>query len=266
MVASGAPAPKTVVALVPARAGSKRVQHKNIRYLGGHPTIAYTIASARASGIFEAVVVSTDSPLIAEVAQHYGAEVPFLRPAEYATEKSPDIEWLAHTLGRLADAGRFFDAFSILRPTSPFRKAETIRRAWQQFLATPGVDSLRAIEKCVQHPYKMWLVNEKGDRMMPFVAERPADGGAPWHSRQYQALPPVYVQNASLEIAWTRVATELKSISGDVLTPFFTQGDEGFDINNMEDWWVALHMLESGAGTCPPVPQAPFPEERLRAS
>jgi N-acylneuraminate cytidylyltransferase len=252
------------IALIPARAGSKRVQHKNIRYLGGHPLIAYTIAAARASGVFQAVLVSTDSPLIAEIATHYGAEIPFLRPEQFATETSPDIEWLAYTVGRLAEADRRFDAFSILRPTSPFRRPDTIRRAWQQFLATPGIDSLRAIEKCAQHPYKMWLVN--GDRMTPFVKDRPTDGGPPWHSRQYQALPPVYVQNASLEIAWTRVVTEKQSISGEVLTPFLTQGDEGFDINNMEDWWVAQHMVSSGAGTLPGVPQPSFPEERIKTS
>lgn len=254
----------SAIALIPARAGSKRVQHKNIRRFGEHPMIAYTLAAARASGVFQDVLVSTDSQLIADVATHYGAEAPFLRPAEFATEMSPDIEWLAYTITRLADAGRRYDAFSILRPTSPFRKADTIRRAWRQFLATPGIDSLRAIEKCAQHPHKMWRVD--GDRMEPFVKERPADGGAPWHSRQYQALPPVYVQNASLEIAWTRVVTEQRSISGEVLTPFFTQGDEGFDINNMEDWWLAQHMLASGAGTFPPVTQSPFPEERLKIS
>jgi CMP-N-acetylneuraminic acid synthetase len=252
---------RTAIALIPARAGSKRVLHKNVRRFGDHPMIAYTIAAARASGVFQAVLVSTDSPLIAAVATHYGAEAPFLRPAEIATETSPDIEWLAYTVERLAESGRRYDAFSILRPTSPFRKAETIRRAWRQFLATPGIDSLRAIEKCAQHPYKMWRVD--GDRMLPFVADRPADGGPPWHSRQYQALPAVWVQNASLEIAWTRVVTEQHSISGDALTPFFTQGDEGFDINNMEDWWVAQHMLASGAGTFPAVTQLPFPEERL---
>ena len=142
----------TIVALVPARAGSKRVKGKNIRILGEHPLIAYTIAAARASGIFDAVVVSTDSETIAEVARHYGAEVPFLRPAAFASETSPDIEWVEDTLARLGAAGRAWNCFSILRPTSPFRRAETIRRAWAEFRQEPGVDSLRAVEKCRQHP------------------------------------------------------------------------------------------------------------------
>jgi hypothetical protein len=109
--------------------------------------------------------------------------------------------------------------------------------------------------------YKMWRI--QGERMEPFVAQRPQDGGPPWHSRQYQTLPPVYVQNASLEIAWTRVVTELRSISGDAIAPFLTEGDEGFDINNMEEWWIAQHMVESGHGTLPEVDQAPFPARRL---
>jgi CMP-N,N'-diacetyllegionaminic acid synthase len=246
----------SIIALVPARAGSKRVQNKNIRVLGAHPLLAYTLAAARESGIFGEVLVSTDSPLIAEVAAHYGAAVPFLRPAAMATETSPDIEWLEYTLAELRTRGRRYDAFSILRPTSPFRKPETIRRAWRQFLDTPGIDSLRAVEKCAQHPYKMWVL--QGERMEPFVRERPTDGGAPWHSRQYQSLPPVYVQNASLEIAWARVVTELRSISGDVVSPFLTAGDEGFDINNMDEWWLAGHMLASGSSTVPEVAQAPF--------
>jgi N-acylneuraminate cytidylyltransferase len=245
----------SLIGLVPARAGSKRVQNKNIRLFGRHPLIAYTIAAARASGVFDSVLVSTDSERIADIARHYGAEVPFLRPAEMATETSPDIEWLRYTLERLRGSGREYDAFSILRPTSPFRKPETIRRAWRQFLGDPGVDSLRAVEKCAQHPGKMWVLD--GARMTPFVKEQPE--GTPWHSRPYQALPPVYAQNASLEIAWTRVVTSLGTISGRVLMPFVSEGDEGFDINVQEEWWIAERMLETGAGTLPVVEQDPYP-------
>lgn len=252
----------SVVALVPARAGSKRVKNKNVRYLADHPLIAYTISAALQSRVFAAVVVSSDSPLIADVARHYGADVPFLRPAELATETSPDIEWLRYTVSELEAAGRRFDAFSILRPTSPFRKPDTIQRAWRQFVSTPGIDSLRAVEKCAQHPYKMWQL--EGDRMKPFVDETPRDGGTAWHSRPYQALPAVYVQNASLEIAWTRVVTELGSISGGALAPFLTQGDEGFDINQPEDWWLAEHMLSSSTATLPPVPAPAYPKEQLK--
>ena len=137
----------SIIALIPARAGSKRVPDKNIRPLAGHPLIAYSITAALNSGIFTDVLVSTDSEKYADVARHYGAEVPFLRPAALAGDQSPDIEWLQYTLQRLEAAGRKFDCFSILRPTSPFRMPATIQRAWQEFSSQNGVDSLRAVEK-----------------------------------------------------------------------------------------------------------------------
>ena len=248
-------APKAV-ALIPARSGSVRVPHKNVRPLAGHPLIAYTIAAARASGVFDAVVVSTDSDLYARVARHYGAEVPFLRGHDLAGSTSPDIEWVLHALGSLADAGRAFDAFAILRPTSPFRKPETIRRAWAAFTAAEGVDSLRAVEPCEQHPGKMWVV--RGDRMVPLMPLSPDD--APWHSQQKAALPLVHVQNASLEIAWTEMAFRTRSIAGQVLMPFLTEGDEGVDINGPHDWWYAEHLIAGGEAVLPTVSEPVFPE------
>src|SRR5919202_315422 len=97
------PMPSSAVALIPARAGSERVPGKNIRPLAGHPLLAYAIATARHADIFDRVVVSTDSEEIADVARHYGADVPFLRPPELATSTSPDIEWIAYTLDRLPE-------------------------------------------------------------------------------------------------------------------------------------------------------------------
>jgi CMP-N,N'-diacetyllegionaminic acid synthase len=248
------PAEPTVVGLVPARAGSKRVPNKNIRPLAGHPVIAYTIAAARDSGMFESVLVSTDSEEIARIARYYGADVPFLRPPQFATDTSPDIEWIEDVLRTLAQQGRRTDCFSILRPTSPFRKADTIRRAWSAFTTAEGVDSLRAVEKCKQHPGKMWII--RGDRMFPLLPIGPAE--QPWHSSQYPSLPEVYVQNASLEIAWARVVFEGRTIAGNVVMPFLTQGDEGYDVNDVADWIYAEHMLSTGQAVLPPVPQPPF--------
>ncbi len=239
----------SIIALIPARAGSKRVKDKNIRPLAGHPLMAYTIAAALASGVFDAVLVSTDSPAYADIARHYGAEVPFLRPAEFAGDLSPDIEWVEYTLKRLVDQGRTYDCFSILRPTSPFRQPETIQRAWQQFLDDPCVDSLRAVEKVRQHPGKMWVV--RGNRMTPLLPLSPPE--QPWHSSQYPSLPEVYVQNASLEIAWTRVVFETRTIAGHTLMPFFTRGLEGFDINREEDWWYAEYLLQQGLAKLPSI-------------
>jgi N-acylneuraminate cytidylyltransferase len=234
--------------------GSKRVPGKNVRVLGGHPLIAYTIAPALQSGVFDAVIVSTDSEEIAAIARHYGAEVPFLRPAEYAGDKSPDIEWVEYTLARLADDGRPFDAFSLLRPTSPFRTPDTLQRAWAIFCADPRVDSLRAVEKCTQHPGKMWIA--RNHRLLPLLPFGPAE--QPWHSSQYQSLPEVFVQNASLEIAWSRLVFDGRTIAGETIVPFFTDEMEGFDINNRYDWMTAELLLQNGEATLPSVPQQPY--------
>ena len=243
-----------IVALIPARSGSKRVPDKNIRPLAGHPLIAYSIAAALQSKIFKAVIVSTDSQRYADIARHYGAEVPFLRPAKIAGGTSPDIEWVAHTLTQLRNNGQDYEAFSILRPTSPFRLPGTIRRAWKDFLAAEGVDSLRAVEKCQQHPGKMWIV--RGSRMMPLLPMGPAQ--QPWHSSQYPSLPEVYIQNASLEIAKTRVIFDNKTIAGNVLMPFFTENFEGFDVNSDYDWNLAEHLVKTDQAKLPAIPQSPY--------
>jgi N-acylneuraminate cytidylyltransferase len=282
----------SVVALIPARGGSKRVPGKNVRVLGGHPLIAYTIAPALESGVFDAVIVSTDLPEIAEVARRYGAEVPFLRPAALAGDTSPDIEWVDHTLRALAGQGRAYDAFSLLRPTSPFRTPDTLRRAWAAFSADPRADSLRAVEKCTQHPGKMWVA--RGNRLLPLLpfglpaaTAQSSEGGPvspklqgsegppqPWHSSQYQSLPLVYVQNASLEMAWSRTVLEGHTIAGEAVMPFFTDDMEGFDINNRYDWLLAEHLVASGEAKLPaceaaggtPAGEAPFDAADSRAA
>lgn len=244
----------SIVALIPARAGSKRVPDKNIRPLANHPLMAYTIAAAIDSGIFSDVIVSTDSEHYAEIAKHYGAQVPFLRPAALAGDQSPDIEWVEFTLCRLAEADRKYDCFSILRPTSPFRLPATIQRAWQAFSSQQGVDSLRAVEKCTQHPAKMWVI--RGNRMMPLLPLGPAE--QPWHSSQYPSLPEIYVQNASLEIAKSRVVFEDRTIAGNVVMPFLTTDYEGFDVNNEYDWQLAEHTVQEGDARLPRVSQSAY--------
>jgi N-acylneuraminate cytidylyltransferase len=236
------------------------VTGKNVRLLAGHPMLAYTIAAALDSRVFESVIVSTDSEEIAATARHYGAEVPFLRPAEFAGDMSPDIEWLEHIIAELGNRGRSWECFSLLRPSSPFRTADTIRRAWALFMSQDGVDSLRAVEKCAQHPGKMWII--RGQRMFPLLPLGPET--QPWHSTPYQALPLVYVQNASLEIAWTRVVRERRSIAGDVLVPFVTEGYEGFDINDAYDWTVAERLLADGLVQLPRLSERRKTDEQLR--
>ena len=217
------------IALIPARAGSVRVPGQNVRELAGHPLLAYSIGAARESGLFEAIVVSTDSEDIAAVARRYGAEVPGLRPAELAGSTSPDIDWI-----QLALDSTPYEFFSILRPTSPFRRGSTISRAWERFQSVPDADSLRAVRPVREHPGKMWVI--EGDLMRPLQPQ--TEGEIPTHSRQTASLPLVYVQDSSLEIARTRIVAE-REIAGARVVPFLTEGAEGFSIDYPDDWDAA---------------------------
>ena len=230
----------TIHALIPARSGSKRSPGKNIRPLAGHPLLAWSILSAQQSGLFTRIAVSTDSLDYADIAQRYGAEA-IIRPPDAATDDSADIFWVRHALANLPHC----EAFAILRPTSPFRTADTIQRAWAQFSAFRSADSIRAVEPSKQHPGKQWTL-QPNQLISPVWPREWTDGVnvIPFHSRPTQTLPPVLAQNASLEIAWRRVVP--KSISGVRVLPFYTQGYEGLDINRDEDFLLAETLLEHG--------------------
>jgi CMP-N,N'-diacetyllegionaminic acid synthase len=243
----------TLFAFVPARAGSERVPHKNVRRLAGHPLIAYAIATARQSGLCERIICSTDSEAIADVARWYGAEVPFLRPPEYASSVSPDIEWLENMLERL-DAKP--DLFALVRATNPFRGPDVIRKGLEQLLATPEADSIRAVELVRQHPGKMWVLEER--TMRPLLDQSGLE--VAWHAGQLRALPPIYVQNSALEIAWARVVWETGTREGRVLAPYLTQGYEGFNIDYDDDFRLAEDLVARGQVTLPDVGREPFPE------
>jgi CMP-N-acetylneuraminic acid synthetase len=241
----------SIVALIPARSGSERVRDKNTRPLAGHPLLAYAIASARQAGIFDRVVCSTDSGKIAAVAQRYGADTPFLRPAKFATSTSPDIEWITHALAALEE---HYDLFAIVRATNPFRGPDVLIRGLEQLLATPEADSIRAVELVKQHPGKMWVL--EGKTMRPLLDQSHLDSA--WHAGQYQALPEIYVQNSALEIAWTRVVSQTGTREGRVVAPFLTRGHEGFNIDDEEDWDRARRLLDGGEAALPEV-ERPYP-------
>jgi len=219
-----------MIALIPARSGSKRVPHKNVKLLGGVPLMCWTIAVARKSGVFSKVVVSSDSIDYCRIASAWDAEA-VLRPAEISTDTSTDPEWVVHALERFPD-----ESFALLRPTAPFRTVDTLRRA-HKVLLDSGADSIRAVERAKQHPYKMWVVRE--NRCLPLFPL--------WDVRvqQIQSMPEVYWQNASLEMAWTRVLWG-GTITGYTIAPFFTEGLEGFDVNTIEDWHEAERIVASG--------------------
>ena len=213
----------------------------------GHPLIAYTIAAAKESGVFDRIIVSTDCPNTQQIAIDYGAEAPFLRPEAFASAISIDVEWITHAFENIDTE---FDAFAILRPTSPLRTATTIQRAWKEFLAHDNIDSIRAVELCQQHPGKMWTI-EPDKLLHPFIPQ--ADMDVALHAKQYQDLPEVYIQNSSLEIAWKRVIPETNSREGRVIAPFITTDFEGLAIDYEHDWFLCEHLVRTGKATAPTI-------------
>lgn len=240
----------SIVALIPARANSKRLPGKNTKKLDGHPLIAYTIVSAVRSGIFDRVLVCTDSKPIVQLAHEYKVES-FLRMASLDDEA--DIEWLKPLVTVELDPP--YDAFAILRPTSPFRTAESIRWAWQLFSMAGDFDSLRAVTPAREHPGKMWTMHRSGhlDTLVPLMLQ-PA--GTPWHSRPTQTLPQVYSQTAGLEIAWTNTVRRTDTISGTRVLSLELTWPESLDINSEHDWWIAERAIHDGRASLPEIPSA----------
>lgn len=236
------------VAFIPARSGSSRVPDKNIADFGGHPLIARTIVAARNSGVFRDVICITDSGQYAEIAERYGASVPELRPGATATDQSRDIEWLRWAIDLERASGDPWEVFAILRPTSPFRLATHIADAHRTFLDGQPCDSLRAVRPVSEHPGKMW--SAVGDLIVPIMPFSTA--GQPWHSSPTQALPQMYVQDASLEIGWVHRVRETGTIAGHVVRPFVNSGFTSFDINSPEDLVIARALMAEGI--CSPEP------------
>ena len=245
--------PDAAIALVPARSGSLRVPGKNVRPLGGHPLIAWTIAGARATGLFDSILVSTDSAETAEIARRYGAEVPWLRSAELAGATAPDIAWVRHAIDWLGEQGRGYELFSILRPTSPFRRPATIRAAFERLRSLGDrADSIRAVRLCQEHPAKMWQLGPE-DLMEPL---QPGElDGTPLHSQQYQALPEVYVQTSSLELAWMRTLRgPSPSIAGSRIAGLVVDGPDALSIDYPEDFERAERAVGDGLAAFPAEP------------
>jgi CMP-N,N'-diacetyllegionaminic acid synthase len=259
--------PFAMVALIPARRDSKRIPGKNTKLLAGHPLLAYTIAAALQSRVFARVIVCSDIPFV---------DVPFSPACIYqsgiewhdrdsVSDAQADIVWVRDVLGTF-DSSRLCrqpdrlrhrtrprpEAFAILRPTSPFRTADTIHRAFHVF-TTPDqtADSIRAVQMCREHPGKMWTI-EHG-RLLPLLSYTRGDG-IPWHSCPTQSLPQFYVQNSSLEMSWTANVEVHDTIHGRKVAPFRTEGHEGLTLDDPEDWAEAERLIASGEGRLPPLP------------
>jgi len=227
-----------ILGLVPARAGSERVKNKNIRLLGNQPLIAYTISCALKSKLLTKVVVSTDSVEIAEIAKDFGAEVPFLRPAEISTSYSTELEFHHHALSALEKQCNFIpDLIVNLYPTCPFRKSSSIDRAIALLLENHEFDSLRSVTPCTEHPYKMWIKENK--EIKPFVQSSDYEK----HTLSYQMLPKVYIQNACIYISRYQTIMEKGSTLGDKILGFEMDQKEALDINNELDFKLASSLL-----------------------
>jgi len=239
---------ESVIALIPARGGSKRLPGKNTKLLAGHPLIAYTIAAAQQSKVFQQIVVSTDSDEATQIALSMGAGV-IQRPAKYASDDSPDIEWVRHALMSQSIADEGHECFAILRPTSPFRTAATIQRAWAEYERSP-CDSLRAVEVVKVNPHKMFYLNNC--ELIPIL---PTYDVPPWHSRPTQTLPWVVQQNASLEFSKCSLVRDrlFPSITGPRIWGFLNPEPEGFDLNTVEEFEKAERMVASGEWRLPSV-------------
>jgi len=231
-----------ILALIPARGGSKSIPHKNIQPLAGFPLIAYSIAAATQSKFITRTIVSTDDAEIARIARGYGAETPFMRPAEFAQDNTLDYPVFTHALSWLNENEAYQPEILVqLRPTSPLRPPECVDQAVQILLEHPEADSVRGVIPSGQNPYKMWQINEQG-RMTPLLSL--SGVGEPFNSPR-QALPQTFWQTGHIDAIRLSTITEKVSLSGDRIYPLQIDPRYAIDIDTLSDWqraeWVISH-------------------------
>ena len=230
----------SVLAIVPARGGSKGLPGKNIRLLGGHPLIAYSVASAIAAETIDRLIVSTDDEVIAEVASSYGADAPFLRPAELATDTAPDLPLFQHVLTWLRDhEGHQPSIIVQLRPTSPFRPRGLLDHAVRLLQADPNADSVRAVTPPQQHPSKMWTRDER-DYLRPLLRSSQHEP----YNQTRQLLPEVFWQTGHVDVVRSDTILQKGSLTGDAVRSIVVDRNYAVDIDTLEDLQYAEHLLK----------------------
>ena len=233
-----------VLAIIPARGGSKSIPHKNIRSLGGHPLIAYSIAAGLAARSITRLIVSTDDDAIARVALEYGAGVPFMRPAEHSQDKTPDLPVFKHALEWFKEHESYQpDIVLQLRPTSPFRRVRQIDDSVRLLIEHPDADAVRTVCEPFQNPFKMWRIADNG-WMLPVgselgIAHEP-------YNQPRQALPPVYWQTGYVDACRADTILVKKSMTGERILPLVIDPGDWIDIDSPDDWLRAERMLENG--------------------
>lgn len=224
-----------IMALIPARAGSKRVKDKNIRVLGGIPLIGHKIKTALKSKYINKIVITTDSEEVRDIAQKFGIIVPFLRPSEISGDNSTEFEFHQHALKWLSENENYVpDLIVNLYPTSPFVSSKTIDTAIKKVLDNPDCDSLRSIAKCSEHPYKMWVEKDE-NHLEPFIKSEDDNT----HTFSYHLLPRVYIQNACIYITKPKTIIKYKNTIGKRVLSFKMKEIESFDINTELDFIIA---------------------------
>lgn len=223
-----------ILAIIPARGGSKGLPRKNIRNFAGWPLIAWSIAAARQADCAPRVIVSTDDEEIAAVARELGAEAPFLRPAAFAQDTSLDLPLFEHALKWLAEHEQYQpDVVLQLRPTSPIRPRGLVDQAVQILLAHPEADSVRGVVPAGQNPYKMWRITGERGPMKPLLE---VPGIPEPYNTPRQALPPVYWQTGHIDAIRPAVILQGASMSGGVIYPLVIDPRFTVDIDNLQDW------------------------------
>lgn len=207
-----------ILALIPARGGSKSMPRKNLREIGGKPMVAHSIEQALQATMITRVILTTDDAEIAEAGLRAGAEVPFLRPTEFAQDFSTDYEFVRHALEWLRDnEGHVPELVVQLRPTTPVRDVRLIDRAIQALASNPDADSLRAVVSACFSPFKMWRLEEDG-YLSPLLE---LSGCTEPYNQPRQLLPDAYQQDGFIDITRSRTIFEHESITGTKILPFF---------------------------------------------
>jgi N-acylneuraminate cytidylyltransferase len=245
---------KEVLALIPARGGSKSIPRKNIRLLAGYPLIAYSVAAGLAATSISRVVVSTDDEEIALISRSYGAEVPFIRPLEFAQDQTPDLPVFLHALNWLQENENYCPEIVVqLRPTSPFRNVAFIDKAVNLLLIHPVADSARSVCIPFQNPFKMWTIRPDGTLrpLIPDLALIGLSNGQPGnqveiYNQPRQALPEVYWQTGYVDAVRSKTILQKKSMTGDCILPVIMDPSDWVDIDTPVDWRRAERMVESG--------------------
>jgi len=250
-----------VLAIIPARGGSKGIPRKNIRDFAGYPLIAYSIAAGLQAESVTRTIVSTDDEEIAAVARLNGAETPFLRPAEFSQDNTTDLPVFQHALKWLAEhEGYLPDVVVQLRPTTPVRPPNCVDEAVRILLENPLADSVRGVVEAGQNPYKMWKIDKESGQMGPLLG---VDGIAEAYNAPRQKLPMVYWQTGHIDAIRPQSILEKNSMSGAVIMPLVIDVRYTVDIDSPADWEKSEWLVtDSGLAMVDPAKQRrAFPEK-----